>query len=235
MPVGKPRLSEKDMAAIRTWIESGAQPSVAGKKVEVSLNQQDIIPIMLLRCTSCHGPQHQEGGLDLRTRAGMLRGGKSGPAMILGNSAGSLILQKVQSGDMPPKKGLLDAGVKPVTPVEIEKISRWIDAGAPEGTVKPDVASTEPDPLVTDKDRQFWAFQPPRAAKPPKVTQTARVRNPIDAFLLKKLEEKGLSLSPEADRLTLIRRAYFDLTGLPPSLPKPRLFSPTPIRWPTKN
>jgi Protein of unknown function (DUF1553)/Protein of unknown function (DUF1549)/Planctomycete cytochrome C len=233
MPVGKPRLSEKDTAAIRTWIESGAPSSTAGKKVEVTFNQHDIIPIMLLRCTSCHGPQHQEGGLDLRTRAGMLRGGKSGPAMILGNAAGSLMLRKMQSGDMPPKKGLLDAGVKPVTPTEIEKISKWIDAGAPEGNVKPDVASTEPDPLVTEKDRQFWAFQTPRAAKPPKVTQAARVRNPIDAFVLKKLEEKGLSLSPEADRLTLIRRATFDLTGLPPEPSEAQAFlaDPDPLAY----
>ena len=134
---------------------------------------------------------------------------------------------------MPPKKGLLDAGVKPVTPAEIEKISRWIDAGAPEGNVKPDVATTEPDPLVSDKDRQFWAFQPPRAAKPPKAAHAARVRNPIDAFLLKKLEDKGLALSPEASRLTLIRRATFDLTGLPPEPSEAQAFlaDPDPLAY----
>ena len=65
MPVGKPRLSEKDISAIRSWIESGAQSSGAGKKVEnIALNQHDIVPIMLLRCTACHGPRRQDGGLD---------------------------------------------------------------------------------------------------------------------------------------------------------------------------
>ncbi len=229
MPAGKPRLSEKETGAIRAWIEGGALPSGAGKKVEAAaLNQHDVIPVMLLRCTACHGPRRQDGGLDLHTRAGMLRGGKSGPAMLPGNSAGSLMMRKMQSGDMPPKKGLLDAGVKPVTPAEMEKIARWIDAGAPEGNVRPDVASTESDPLVSDKDRQFWAFQPPRAAKPPKVAHTSRVKNPIDAFVLKKLEDKGLTLSAEADRLTLIRRAYFDLTGLPPEPSEALAFQANP-------
>src|SRR5207245_9038979 len=145
--MGKRPLADKELPAIRAWIEGGAQATAAGKELEhASLNQHDVIPIMLLRCTACHGPQHREAGLDLRTRAGMLRGGKSGPAMLLGNSAGSLIVRKMQSGDMPPKKGLLDAGVKPVTPAEIEEISRWIDAGAPAGNVQPDVATTGPSP-----------------------------------------------------------------------------------------
>ena len=217
MPVGKARLSEKEVGAIRAWIEAGASSSHAAEKAETAeITQHDIIPVMLLRCTVCHGLRRQEGGLDLRTRAGMLKGGKSGPAIVLGKPAESLMLQKIQSGEMPPKKGLLDAGVKPVTSAETEKIARWIALSAPEGNMQPDVAGTEPDPLVTDKDRQFWAFQPPRQSVAPKVTHADRVRNPIDAFLLRKLEEKGMTLSPEADRLTLIRRAYFDLTGLPP-------------------
>ena len=217
MPMGKPRLAEKDLAVIRAWIEEGAQAASGAKMAETSaLTQHDVLPILLLRCTVCHGLRRQEGGLDLHTRAGMLKGGNSGPALIPGNAAASLMVRKIDAGEMPPKKGLLDAGVKPVTPGELEKISAWINAGAPEGNVKPDVATTEPDPLVSDKDRQFWAFRPPRASKAPKVSHTGRVRNPIDAFLLQKLEEKGLALSPEADRLTLIRRASFDLTGLPP-------------------
>src|SRR5262249_53063176 len=138
MPMGKPRLADKDIAIIRAWIEDGARPPLGAKKPEtVALNQHDIIPIMLLRCTVCHGLRRQEGGLDLRTRAGMLKGGKSGPAMVPGNAAGSLLVKKIDAGDMPPKKGLLDAGVKPVTPGELEKISTWVNAGAPEGDVKP--------------------------------------------------------------------------------------------------
>src|SRR5262249_38337408 len=86
------------------------------------------------------------------------------------------------------------------------------------------VATTQPDPLVADQDRQFWAFQPPVAVTPPAVHDAGRVRNPVDAFVLKKLEDKGLTLAPEADRLTLLRRASFDLVGLPPSPDEIRAF-----------
>ena len=82
--------------------------------------------------------------------------------------------------------------------------------------IEPDVATTKPDPLVTDKDRDFWAFRPPQPVTVPAVRESARVRNPIDDFVLQKLEAKGLTLSPGADRAALMRRAYFDLTGLPP-------------------
>jgi hypothetical protein len=103
-------------------------------------------------------------------------------------------------------------------------LARWIAAGAPEVAVEPDVATTTSDPLVTAKDRDFWAFRPPRPVKVPVVRHASRVRNPIDAFILHRLEQKGLSLAPEADRLTLIRRACFDLTGLPPDPAEVRAF-----------
>ena len=101
---------------------------------------------------------------------------------------------------MPPRERLVEASVKPIEPAEIEMLARWIAAGAPEVAVAPDVATTTPDPLVTDKDRDFWAFRPPQPVAVPAVRDAARVRNPIDAFVLQKLEEKGLTLSPEADR-----------------------------------
>src|SRR5437764_260015 len=81
-----------------------------------------------------------------------------------------------------------------------------------------DAATTDPDPAVTDQDRAFWAFRPPAPVAVPAVRDARRVRNAVDAFVQKKLEESGLSLGPEADRLTLMRRAYLDLTGL---LPEP--------------
>ena len=126
-------------------------------------------------------------------------------------------------------------------------LKRWILQGAPEQDIQPDVATSEPDPLVSHQDRQFWAFQSPRAHPLPSIQQRQQARNPTDLFVLEKLEEKGLTLSPEANRLTLIRRAYFDLTGLPPgprkvqqflSDPDPRayeklidqLLSPPPLR-----
>src|SRR4029079_8436088 len=92
---------------------------------------------------------------------------------------------------------------------DIEKLKQWIAQGAPEKEIRADVADTTPDPLVSDQDRQFWAFQPPQLARVPAVEHADRIRNPIDAFVLKKLEDRGLTLAPEADCLTLIRRVYF--------------------------
>jgi hypothetical protein len=153
----------------------------------------------------------------------MLRGGKSGPALVPGKPKKSLILQKILAKQMPPL-GVFDTGVTPLTEPEFKKLKTWIAQGAPEVQVRPDVAGTGPDPLVSDQDRQFWAFRSPRPLAVPCVRHKERVRNPIDAFILKKLEAKGLTLSPEADRLTLIRRASFDLLGLPPTPEEVRAF-----------
>ncbi len=216
-PGGKTRLSEEQVAMIRTWIEEGGSSvSHVGTAGNTELTLQEIVPIVLLRCAVCHGLRRQEGGLDLHTREAMLKGGKSGSALVPGKPDESLIIQKIRSGEMPPKRRMLEVGVKPITAAETDKLAKWIAQGAPVGNSIPDVAGTEPDPLVSDKDRQFWAFQPPRPVSIPTVRHADRIRNPIDAFVLSKLESKGLSLSPEADRLTLIRRATFDLTGLPP-------------------
>ncbi len=217
-PGGKIHLSEADLNTIRAWIESGAT-SASGPHAEVALSkvtQDDVIPIMLLRCTVCHGLRRQEGGLDLRTKESMLKGGKSGPAIVLGKPDQSLLVKMIRSGEMPPKKRLIQVGVKPATDDEIAKIARWIELDAPVVAEPPDLAATESDPLVSDKDRSFWSFQPPKAADPPAVQHANLVRNPIDAFLLSQLEAKRLSFSPEADKLTLMRRVYFDLIGLPP-------------------
>lgn len=207
MPVGKPHLSEREVTVVRSWIGSLADPTKDEK-----LSQHDVIPIMLARCSVCHGGRRQEASLDLRTRMAMLRGGRSGPAIVPGEPDRSLLIRKIRSGEMPPKEHMLEVSVRPITEAETQKIARWIKQGAAEND-QSDINNAE---LISDKDRHFWAFQAPQAANPPKVRDSHRVRNPIDAFILHKLEEKGLSLSPEADRLTLIRRASFDLTGLPP-------------------
>ena len=217
MPMGKPHLSEADVETIRLWIKGSGASKGSLRADNTPVSQQEITPILLTRCTVCHGLRKQEAGLDLRTRASILKGGKSGPAIVLGNPDESLLIKKIASGEMPPKQKLIVVGVKPISPAETEKIARWIKQGAPEGLPEADVAGTAKDPLVKDKDRLFWAFQSPKRPEPPKVQHPNRVANPIDAFVLAKLEAKGLTLSPEADRQTLIRRASFDLTGLPPT------------------
>jgi cytochrome c553 len=224
MPPGqKDPLSEAELDGVRRWIAAGASFG-PGEVTAAAPTQHDLLPIVLRRCTACHGLRRQEAGLDLHTRTAMLRGGKSGPAVVPGKPDESLVIQKVRAGQMPPRDRLVEASVKPMEPAELDVLARWIAAGAPEGTAEPDVASTTPDPLVSDKDRDFWAFQPPKAVAAPAVRRADQVRNPIDAFILQKLEEKGLSLAPEADRATLLRRACFDLTGLPPEPPEVEAF-----------
>src|SRR3984957_5276218 len=216
MPMGKAHLSDQQIETIFSWIKGASDTPKTAKIDNSPITQQEVMPILLTRCTVCHGLREQEGGLDLRSKAAMLKGGRAGPAIVLGKPEDSLLIKRVNAGEMPPKQKLIVVGVKPIAPAETEKIARWIRQGAPEVPSQPDLAGTPQDPLVAEKDRQFWAFQSPRRPEPPQVKHGDRVRNPIDAFVLSKLEGKGLSLSPEADRLTLARRAYFDLTGLPP-------------------
>jgi hypothetical protein len=184
--------------------------------VRADVTQHDIVPILLLRCVVCHGARKQEGELDLRSRAAMLRGGKSGPAFVPGKPDESRMLKRIQAEECPPRPRLIEATVKPMEADEVSKLTHWIALGAPEVPDEPDVAATLADPLIRKEDREFWSFRPPQPVPIPRVTHSERVSNPIDVFVLQKLEEKGLSLSPEADRLTLLRRATFDLTGLPP-------------------
>jgi mono/diheme cytochrome c family protein len=222
MPPGKKdRLSEAEVETIRRWIAEGAAPGTnegadTTTTMATAVTQHDVLPILLRHCTTCHGLRRQEAGLDLRSKAAMLRGGKSGPAIVPGEPEESRVIKRICAGEMPPRERLVEASVKPVEPAEVEVLARWIAAGATEVELAPDVATTKPDPLVTDKDREFWAFQAPREASIPAASHVRRPSNPIDAFILQKLDSKGLAPSPEADKLTLLRRASFDLTGLPP-------------------
>ncbi len=208
-PEGEPQLNGDELALLHRWVDFAARSNLPRQQTKDHINQHDVLPIFLLRCTTCHGPRLQEGGLDLRNRAAMLSGGKSGPALIPGDPAASLILQRIESEACPPRELLLKFFVRRPPSSEVDVIRKWIAADAPEVIDAADVATTEPDPLVTDEDRKHWAFQPPTVKSG---THT------IDGFILDQLQQAGLTFSPEADRDTLIRRVYVDLTGIPPSL-----------------
>ncbi len=219
-PDGKNRPTKAEVATITRWIRDGAKTRGGNFNAKAALTQEDVLPILFTRCVVCHGGREQKGGLDLRTRRSMLKGGKSGPAIVPGKPGDSLLVKKIHDRDMPPPKLLVDFGIRPVEVAEFETIRSWIAAGAPEVKVVADVAGSTPDRLVSERDRDFWAFRTPRKPGVPPVTNrelVARVANPIDAFLLKTLQGKSLSYSPEADQLTLVRRVAFDLTGLPPT------------------
>jgi hypothetical protein len=143
--------------------------------------------------------------LDLRTMTAMTIGGTSGPALVKGHADKSLLYEQVSKRIMPPDKA------PKLTDQQIALVRDWIDAGALTEQAEKPLA------LVSAEDREFWSFRPPVRPSVPSVQHADRVRTPIDAFILAKLEEKGLSLAPEAERSTLMRRVYFDLIGLPPS------------------
>jgi hypothetical protein len=206
-PEDEPQLSEDELTSIRRWLEAGALSTAP--EGEPQLTQHDVLPILLLRCAACHGRQRQDGKLDLRTPDSIFKGGKSGPALVAGDSDASLMIQRIESEACPPRELLLKFFVKRPPSGEVETLRNWIAAGAPVVDVPADVATTQPDLLVPDEDRQHWAFQPP--------TATVGAES-IDEFIVAKLREAGLDFAPEADRDTLIRRAFLDLTGLPPTI-----------------
>lgn len=166
---------------------------------------RDVFPVLEARCFECHGPSKQKAGLRLDARAPALQGGKSGAAIKPGDSAGSPLAKRIASTDtdevMPPKGERL-------TPAQVTAVRAWIDAGAvwPAG-VGATVAEVKP----------HWAYATPRKSAPPAVKQAGWARNPIDYFILARLEAEGLAPSPEADQATLIRRVTLDLIGLPPT------------------
>ena len=208
-PQGQPPVTDGERDVLRRWINSGAKAESPTTIEPKQITQHDVLPILLLRCATCHGARVKQGGVDLRTPTAMLAGGKNGPAMLPGDPDSSLMIQRIESEACPPRELLLKFFVKRPSNSEVLVLRDWINAGAPEVDVVPDIATTEPDPLVTDEDRQHWAFQP---------LNSNSGTHSIDSFLSAKLSEKGLAFSPEADRDTLIRRAYIDLVGMLPSL-----------------
>jgi mono/diheme cytochrome c family protein len=173
--------------------------------------ETDVRPILKTYCLGCHGEEEPlKGKLDLRLKRFAERGGTSGPAIVPGNPDESLMLIRMQDGEMPP-------GEKKVPADQIAVVERWIATGAK--TIRQEPEKLDPGIDISPEDRAFWAFQPIRRPEPPRVDAANhnRIRTPIDAFVLEKLRERNLLFAEEADRLTLIRRASFDLTGLPPS------------------
>jgi hypothetical protein len=170
--------------------------------------ERDVLPVLTARCLKCHAGEKPKARLDLSTRAGMLKGGESGPALVPGSAAKSLLFDMVQKGEMPPK------GKTPLTADEVARVRVWIDGGAP--GAGPDTVENAAARSL-EKARSFWAFQKPVRPPVPAVRHAERVRTPIDAFILARLEARGLTLAPDADPVVLVRRLSFDLLGLPPS------------------
>src|SRR5205809_4514733 len=175
--------------------------------------EDSVSPVLEASCAKCHSGTSPQAGLDVRSRAGLMKGGGSGPAIVAGAPDRSLLIKRVSNGEMPP-------GGPRLTPAQLEILRSWIEAGAPARNDSPagNIIGSSP------AERAHWAFQSPRRPSIPTVKNAARVRSPIDAFLLAALEKQNLGFSPDAARVTLIRRAYFDLIGLPPAPQEVDLF-----------
>lgn len=188
----------------------GEPPAQASKHPEAPVFEKDIRPVLKAYCLDCHGATEKLGGkLDLRLKKFALRGGKSGPALVLGQPMESLLTQRMRSGEMPP-------GEKKVPPEMIALVESWIARGAPTLRSEPD--GLPPGLGITAEERSFWFYQPLKSPPLPRFGPGERVRTPIDAFIWESLKKQGLAFQNDADRATLIRRATLDLTGLPPTL-----------------
>src|SRR5260370_8905529 len=161
------------------------------------------VALLQKQCGSCHGESMGMSDLRVHSRASLLKGGKRGPAMVAGDSEHSRLYQfvaHIAQPSLPPGK--------PLATEDVALLKEWIDSGAVWAEGKTEVTRN-----------QWWSFQKPKRPAPPSAT-----RNPIDAFIQAKLSAEGLSPAPEADRLALIRRATYDLHGLPPTAQEVKAF-----------
>ena len=194
------------LACLPTCFAADAPDSHAAEFFE-----KNVRPVLADHCLSCHGAEKPRGGLRLDSKAAFLKGADDGPIVVPGDPDKSNLIHAVRrDGDYkmpPPPRAQLP-------PESIEALTTWVKMGAP----WPDgVALAAPKMSVDEARERFWSFQPVRRPAVPVVKNAAWVKNPIDAFILAKLEAKGLAPSRPADRRTLIRRVSFDLIGLPPS------------------
>lgn len=190
-----------------------SEAAYADDRAALALFENEIRPLLIEHCIACHGPQKSEAGLRLDQHSTMLKGGDTGPAIIPGKPETSLLIKALNHTDgleMPPEKQL-DAN-------KIAAVTRWVKAGAiwPEGMKLGTGPELRGGP-ITEKERRFWSFQPIRDPAPPMVEASLPVSNDIDRFIHAKLIQEKLTMSPAAEKRTLLRRATFDLTGLPPT------------------
>ena len=181
-----------------------------------------VLPILNEHCFKCHGAEGKiKGGLNLTTRAAILEGGDSGAVVNLNNPGESYLLAMLSYKDadheMPPEKGKL-------SPASIETLLHWVKNGLPFDAEVVQHALEEIqsdsqfyDNSINESTRNWWAFRPINSPEVPEVKSANWDDNPIDAFIFDRLKKSGLEPNPSATRQEWIRRAYYDLTGLPPS------------------
>lgn len=193
-----------------------AKPLFAAAPVDgLELFEKEIRPALVANCYECHSAKagKAKGGLLLDSKDGWAKGGDSGPAIVPGKPDSSLLIKAVryhdESTQMPPKKG-------PLPDATIKAFEQWVKLGAPDPRAA-GANAAQVGPFNYAEEKKFWSYQPIKNPAPPKVKNTRWVQSPVDQFILAKLEEKGLTPVKAADKRALIRRATYDLTGLPPT------------------
>ncbi|VTS02499.1 signal peptide protein : Uncharacterized protein OS=Isosphaera pallida (strain ATCC 43644 / DSM 9630 / IS1B) GN=Isop_2381 PE=4 SV=1: PSCyt1: PSCyt2: PSD1 [Gemmata massiliana] len=192
--------------------EKGDPPKFTA--AQVTFYEKEVLPVLQQHCLKCHGadPEKIKGEFNLATRKGVLAGGESGPAVDLAKPAESLFVKMIHYKDdqhrMPPKGKMPDK--------DIATLEKWVKEGLP---VPADRIGGEivKKSVITEESKKYWAYQPVKRPAVPNVKDGSWAKTPIDAFVLAKLEAKGLKPVKPAERAALIRRAYYDLTGLPPT------------------
>ena len=169
----------------------------------VILFEKDIRPILKAHCFDCHGEGEKfKGGLDLRFRRLMLKGSDEGPVIVPGKPERSSLVKMVESGDMPKRE-------KKLSRQEVGLIKQWIAGGAKTARAEP--LQIPKGAGITQEERAFWSFQPVHRPAIPKTKTKDRVRTPIDAFLASAMAKQKLAFAPDAEKISLLRRASFDL------------------------
>src|SRR5262245_33303669 len=194
---------------VMAWYAAGAiasEPSQppAFPAEQLEFFEHEVKPILKANCIHCHGTEKKvQSGLYLTSREGVLKGGENGPAVSLEKPDDSSLLAAInyQSFEMPPKGKLPQP--------QIDVLTRWVKLGLPWPAGEKGELVHRGPPVVDEAARNFWSFRPVVRPPVPSVKTQAWVRNPIDAFVLAKLEEKGLSPAPPADPATLLRRLYY--------------------------
>ena len=176
--------------------------------------EKEVRPILVARCYECHSRDAKkvQGGFFVDSRAGALKGGDTGAAVVPGKPKESLLIDSINYGEtyqMPPKSKMPAA--------EIATLTRWVERGAPWPMEKASATPTGKDFNLAQRLHDHWCWKPIQRPAEPAVRQTGWPTKPLDRFILAKLEAAGLEPAPETDRATWLRRVYFDLVGLPPS------------------
>src|SRR5262245_11325477 len=186
-----------------------------------ALFESKIRPLLAENCFECHGPENQKGKLRLDSRDAILMGGEHGPAVILGQPEESRLIHVIRQTDpdvqAPHKKSF--------TRRQIADLAEWIRLGAPWPASVGISAPRSKVGEITDEDRAYWAFQPVQRPQLSEIHNTqSAIRNSVDTFILAALQRKEIQPNPPTTKRQLIRRAYFDLIGLPPTFEQVNAF-----------